>query len=127
MTTNYPMTTVMATRTLTWTRQSGATTGVHVSIGTPQRRVFIETGRSDWYCPFQIVGLGDDSVKTGLGGDSLGALMSALRVCGAIVAASAPARAGALDYDELPGFGFPIIPELQAVLPARPARRPHHP
>jgi hypothetical protein len=49
--------------------------GVILRIGKPQ-----EIQPNHWYCPFQILGIGDEVVKAAFGVDSLKAMMIAIKM-----------------------------------------------
>lgn len=61
----------IATRTL---RQTSSTRIVQVQIGKPEQH----KNKKEWACEFQIVGLGEDRIRSARGVDSLQALILAL-------------------------------------------------
>ena len=103
----YSMTSVIATREMTWKHKDGSETPVIVSLGPPLPRFSEVNEPADWYCTFQIVGLGDETVRAVFGADGIQAILLALMTAGKIVAASPPGRHGELDWKEVPNFGFP--------------------
>jgi len=102
-----PMTQIIASRDLVWTRGDGSQSTARVNVGQPLPRVNLEREIEDWYCTTQIVGLGDDRVRTVFAVDAIQALVFALRLAGVVVSASAPGVAGQLDWSEVANHGFP--------------------
>ena len=87
---------------------------VQVLIGQPQP--FPEEG-GDYYCPFQITGIGNDMVMHLAGVDSVQALLLALKMIGARLYTSDEGRAGTLTWLEHRNLGFPVVPYLQDLVP----------
>jgi len=112
----YQITTVIATRALTRKQPNGTETRVEVRIGQPLPRHNVDTGVSDWYCPIQIVGADDESVRAAFGGDPVQALYLALVMAGELLSASPAGRAGQLSWHEVPNYGFP---QLEIQLPRK--------
>ncbi len=104
----YPMTSVLASREMIWKHKDGVETPVIVNLGPPLPRFAEHVADNEWYCTFQIVGLGDETVRAVIGVDGIQALYLALKTVGKIIAASPPGRAGELDWGAVPHFGFPI-------------------
>jgi hypothetical protein len=80
---------------------------VSVVVGKPER---FPDG-SGFYCPFQITGLGDDSIKYGGGEDAVQALMLTLKRIGALLYTSSEAKSGLLTWDcatTVGDLGFPV-------------------
>jgi len=77
-----------------------------VTVGMPCK--YDDT--DEYYCPFQIVGLGRDSVNHASGADSMQALLLALKKIGAILNASEQAKSGRLYWftEGNSDLGFPI-------------------
>ena len=90
-----------------WKHADDSETPVIVHIGQPLPRISVDTNTSDWYCPFQVVGLGDETIRAVFGVDAVQALYLALSTIGRIVAASTAGQSGALDWRKVPNFGFP--------------------
>jgi len=116
----YPLTNVIASRTLIWKHDDGSESQVEVRIGPPQERVFVDTQDRDWYCVFQILGLGEALTEAAFGVDSLQALSAAIAGVGTLIAASPPGKKKQFDLSELPNCGFPIMPIPPKASPARP-------
>jgi hypothetical protein len=94
---------------MTWTHKDGTETPVEVQICAPLPRYFVEADDNDWYCAFQVVGLGDDTVRAAFGVDSIQALYSALMIIGALIEATPPGKSGELDWRIMPNLGFPAV------------------
>ncbi|HYO66859.1 MAG TPA: hypothetical protein VEU33_12315 [Archangium sp.] len=62
--------------------QSGQTQQVRLLIGRPRRMAEPD---SDWTCPFQIQGLGDEQIREACGVDAVQAIMLCLRMAGALL------------------------------------------
>jgi hypothetical protein len=78
---------------------------VTVVVGKPKKF----RGESDYYCPYRIVGIGDEIVRHAGGVDPIQALQLAFRQIGARLSASKEAKAGKLTWDagnEKGDFGF---------------------
>jgi len=60
----------------------------------------------DWMCPYQIVGLGDESVKFAGGVDGMQALLLATHTLPAELASLSKAEKGQLSFLDLPQFGL---------------------
>jgi hypothetical protein len=94
---------------------------VFVQAGAP-RKPEGEAGnaRDDCYCVYQITGIGDGKARKVWGVDSVQAVQLTLRTIGAVLYASAEARAGKLTWaaGSVPGdLGFPVPPRLADLLP----------
>lgn len=70
---------VIAERDFEARDEKGARREVRLQIGIP--RPDPKEG-GDWYCPYQIVGFGDDKVSAAFGVDTVQALLSALQKAG---------------------------------------------
>ncbi len=81
-----------------------------VSIGQPLRF----TGANDYYCPYQIVGIGDGLVQRASGVDAVQALIHALKAIGVRIVSSSEYQAGEVIWFgrkiEMDEFG--ILPEI---------------
>lgn len=104
--TNYPLGAVIAQRAVAYTRK-GKNYEIQVYIGAPSKRVSVDAGTEDWYCPFKISGIGIDGVHVAFGIDSVQALHLALVLVGQTLKNSPPGRAGRLSWHGDPNFGFP--------------------
>jgi hypothetical protein len=81
---------------------------VIVKIGVPQR---YPEGEEDYFCPYQILGIGDERVRYGSGIDALQALMLTLKMIGADLYTTPEAKSGALSWvgQSVKGdLGFPV-------------------
>ena len=72
-------------------------------IGKPQRQ-----SSHSWYCPVQIIGLGDEKVDTGVGIDSLAALLSALYIAPALIQSIATVEQKRITFLEQDNLGFSL-------------------
>ena len=59
------------------------------------------------YCPYQIIGLGDQKVRYAGGEDTAQALMLTLQTIGAVLYASHEAKSGLLTWNGGTDLGFP--------------------
>jgi hypothetical protein len=92
---------VIATRSIALL---GDTQAVTVTIGTPQA---FSDGK-DYYCPYQIIGIGDERIRYASGVDTIQALFLALKKIGSVLHSSDPARAGSLTWLGNSDLGFPM-------------------
>lgn len=79
---------------------------VKVSIGTPAPY----SDGKDYYCPYQIIGIGDGKIKYTSGIDSVQALYLAMKKIGATITASSEAKSGKLKWLDNLDLGFPVPP-----------------
>ena len=104
---------VLATRTLDVEEQD-CSRPVTVLIGAPRRSP--ET--KDFCCPYQILGLGDGTVRYAEGVDEAQAIYIAMEAVGTLLSATEEARTGRLTWYGEPAHGFPVRdqrPQLQLV------------
>lgn len=104
---------IIATRTLTLAKKGS----VKVTIGKPEK--FPDGG--DYYCPYQITGIGSGKIKYAGGVDSVQALFLALQNIGTDLYTSDEAKSGSLkwlDTEPHADLGFPVPDILRNV--ARP-------
>ena len=98
--------TVIATRELDL-KDADGDRPVIVRIGMPQPT----DDEHDYYCPFEIDGLGDRTVRRAIGIDAVQALQLAIMMIGSILTASDEATDGRLSWLNMQGdFGFPPVP-----------------
>jgi len=88
---------------------------VIVKIGKPEK--FPDS--SDYYCPYQIIGLGNEKARYAAGVDAVQALQLALKMIGADLYTSKEARIGSLVWEggckgEL---GFPVPDSISDLAP----------
>lgn len=69
------------------------------------------------YCPYQIVGLGDQQVRYAGGEDTLQALTLALLKIGAVLYTSSEAKAGLLTWNGDRDLGFPTPNSIRDLSP----------
>jgi hypothetical protein len=98
--------TVLAERTLELDA-SGSPTSVRVLIGSPKKI----PGSSEYFCPYQITGLGDETIRYTEGVDAAQAIYLAMEAIGTSLHSSREARAGRLTWYGEHAFGFPVRAE----------------
>ena len=76
---------------------------VRFRLGRPVR------GPHDWYCPFEVVGLGERRVEAAHGADSVQALLLALAKLRVVLAALALEHRGRLEFGGRLGPGLPSL------------------
>jgi hypothetical protein len=96
---------VIASRAFTMIRDQGASSEVLVSLGKPQKL----PDHSDYYCPYQIKGVGDEKVRYVCGIDPFQALQLALSTLGVELEVLKKELCGRLRWecDSSGGLGFP--------------------
>ena len=79
---------------------------VQVIIGKPEK--FPDS--SDYYCPYQITGIGNERIRYAGGVDAVQAFQLALNMIGADLYTSKEAKAGKLNWEagEKGDLGFPL-------------------
>lgn len=89
---------------------------VIVTIGKPEKFPDSE----DYYCPYQIIGIGNEKVRYASGIDSIQALFLALKMIGADLYTSNEAKAGVLSWKggEKGDLGFPVPDTLRDLVPS---------
>ena len=112
---NYPMSTVIASRVMTRTRQpDGVQITITVEIGMP-----VQTPADDpcggWYATMRYSIDPDNRVWVVYGEDSVQALTLALVRPGVLLPVFP--YANEIDYSVMPTFGFPLPPPLPTVQP----------
>ncbi|MFZ0739389.1 MAG: hypothetical protein WA002_16360 [Candidatus Acidiferrales bacterium] len=98
---------VIATRTLKLVGDDAAASEVLVLVGKPQRL----PDHTDYYCPYQIKGVGPDKLGYVCGIDPMQALLLTLSTLGVEVEILNKKMGGRLrwDCDDSGGFGFPPV------------------
>lgn len=88
---------------------------VTVTIGKPEKFPDSE----DYYCSYQIIGMGNERVRYAGGIDSIQALLLALNMVGADLYTSDEAKTGVLSWKggEKGNLGFPVPDTLRDLLP----------
>lgn len=89
---------------------------VTVLIGMPQR---FPDGNDDYYCPFKIIGISNDSVRYAGGIDAIQALLLAFQMIGSILYTSQEAKSGNLSWNGVVDLGFPVPDSLQDLPPKK--------
>jgi hypothetical protein len=90
---------------------------VTVTIG---KSVQYPTGNPDYYCPFQITGIGRENIRYTSGVDAIQALHGALQVIGTYLYTSSEYKSGSLRWfvgDESRNLGFPVTENVRDLLP----------
>jgi hypothetical protein len=78
---------------------------VNVVMGMPQR---FPDGNDDYFCPFQIIGIGDERIRYGAGVDPFQAIWLTLQMIGSYLYTSPEAEGGALTWLGQVNLGFPV-------------------
>lgn len=90
---------------------------VSVAIGKPEK--FPDA--DDYFCPYQVTGIGNGKVRYAGGVDAVQALLLALKMIGADLYTSKEAQAKQLSWSagENGNLGFPVPDSLQDLVPDR--------
>ncbi|RUL94993.1 hypothetical protein [Verrucosispora sp. FIM060022] len=99
---------VVAERRIVVIDPEGVTSELVVRLGKPYPDPLSHHG--DWGCPFQVEGLGEDSVQTAYGVDSLQALLLAAYRVRLLLAEHAEQTSARLDWLGQPDFGLLVDP-----------------
>ena len=86
---------------------------ITVVVGKPEKF----PGDDDYYCPYQITGLGDDKVRYAGGIDGVQALWLALQMIAADLYTSSEAQNGKLTWHDERDLGFPVPESVRDLLP----------
>ncbi len=86
---------------------------VIVGIGAPKK--FPDS--SDYYCPYEIRGLGNDKIRYAGGIDGIQALLLALQMVGAELYTSEEGKAGTLIWVGQHDLGFPVPDSISDMIP----------
>lgn len=97
--------TIIAEREVSFEPQESgrSSSSVRFRLGRPVR------GESDWYCPFEVSGLGADRVDAAHGADSLQALLLALAKLRVVLGALALEHRGRIAFAGQLGPGLPSL------------------
>ena len=90
---------------------------VTVIFGVPQP---LSENETEFFCPYQILGLGTDSIRYAIGMDALQAIEYTMQHVGINLYTSEEARSGRLSwqYGRKKGdLGFPVTPGQEDLLP----------
>jgi hypothetical protein len=114
MATSYELGEAVAERRVEAVAEDGSRTSVVVRIGRPMPDTL---PGGDWYCPRQIVGLGEESVAASFGVDSLQALLLAVYALRLDLAERAEAASVRLDWLGQPDLGLRVDPNPHLLSP----------
>ncbi|MEK6280593.1 MAG: hypothetical protein AABN95_09605 [Acidobacteriota bacterium] len=98
---------IVAIREMSLTDEQGIASKAQVLIGAP--KCFPDS--TDYYCPFQILGLGDEEIRYAGGVDGIQALQLVMSMIGAILRFRSENTAGTLRWEagnSEGDFGFPV-------------------
>ena len=90
---------------------------VTVIFGAPQP---LSPTEPEFFCPYQILGLGNDSIRYAIGMDALQAIEYTMQHVGINLYASKEARSGRLSWEfgrRKGDLGFPVTPGQEDLLP----------
>jgi hypothetical protein len=91
--------------------EGGTQRQIAVLIGVPQNI----PGSADCYCPYQIVGLKNETVRYTEGVDAAQALYLAMEAVGSLLAATTESRSGRLTWYGDSALGFPVREQRPAL------------
>jgi hypothetical protein len=94
---------VIAERQLQYDHPEHGPRIVRVLLGTPSE----SPGGVDWYCPWQVVGIGDEQVRAAYGIDAFQWLQLVMKTIGATLYAQTDQGSRLSWIDGSTGFGFP--------------------
>jgi hypothetical protein len=87
---------------------------VVVIMGMPQR---FSDGNDDYFCPYQITGIGSEQVHYGAGVDPFQAVWLTMQKIGAWLYACSDYKGGRLSWLGQSDLGFPVPDSIRDVLP----------
>ncbi len=87
---------------------------VLVQIGKPQRDPDVG---GDFYCPFQMTGIGNEKIRYACGVDTVQALVLTLNMIAAELYTSDEARSGKLTWLGQRNLGIPVNHVIQDLIP----------
>ncbi|MGP4019321.1 DUF6968 family protein [Saccharopolyspora sp. 5N708] len=119
MTMTYELGETVAERQVDAIAEDGNRTPVIVKIGKPQPDPM---PGGDWYCPRQVLGLGDESVQATFGVDSLQAFLLCVYGLRLNLAERAERASVELDWLGLPDLGLTVDPQVHQIAPPAPGR-----
>ena len=88
-------------------------TKVSIIVGKPE----LFPDGNGYYCPFQIIGFGDQKVRYAGGEDTVQALILALKTIGALLYTSSEGKAGLLSWNDGADLGFPVPDSIRDLAP----------
>ena len=86
---------------------------VSVVIGKPEPY----PDGNGYYCPYQILGLGEQKIRSAGGQDTVQALILALRAIGVVLYTSREAKEGLLTWNGNADLGFPVPDSIRDLAP----------
>ncbi|MDM5176568.1 hypothetical protein PO883_05080 [Massilia sp. DJPM01] len=107
---------IFATRMLELVSADGSIRPVWIKIGKPRKYE-----KNIRFCPYQIIGIGDEKIRYALGSDALQSLILTLTKIGADIYGSPESKARKLTWmeDESHNLGIPVFAEVYGdVVPA---------
>ncbi|GAA2424830.1 hypothetical protein GCM10010191_41320 [Actinomadura vinacea] len=104
----YELGEVVAERRLETVAGNGARTPVVVKLGKPQPDPL--SANQDWYCPHQILGLGENRVEASYGVDSLQAFLLGVYSLQLKLAERAETAQVQLEWAGTPDLGLEVAP-----------------
>ncbi|WP_407676264.1 DUF6968 family protein [Plantactinospora alkalitolerans] len=110
----YQLGDIVAERQVDAIAEDGSRTPVVLRIGNPLPDAL---PGGDWYCPHQILGLGDEAVRASFGVDSLQALLLSVYALRLKLAERAETASVRLDWLGQPDLGLTVDPEVPGRLP----------
>jgi len=87
---------------------------VEVVMGIPQR---FPDGHDDYFCAFQVIGMGDERIRYGAGVDPFQAVWLTLQMIGGFLYTSAEAKGGTLTWLGQANLGFPVSESISDLVP----------
>ncbi|MBI5213541.1 MAG: hypothetical protein HY957_09280 [Nitrospirae bacterium] len=112
---NYQLGHVVAERELVRHTTDGREVTVQLRVGEPLRIYDVDKNVQDWFCPLQIMGMGDGKVRAAFGVDSLQALLHALILAGSLLQSWSQQISEKLTWLELSELGLPPAGILQGL------------
>src|SRR5438552_19029038 len=100
---------IFATRTLSLSGEDA----ISITIGKPQPF----PDENGYFCPYQIVGIGNQKVRYAGGEDTVQALILCLTKIGTVLYTSTEAKAGLLTWNGSRDLGFPVPDSIQDLAP----------
>ncbi len=95
---------------------------ITIKIGKPD--IYPET--THYYCPYQILGIGKESIRYAYGEDSVQSLLLALSKIGIELYTSGEAKTGELKWLGMANLGFPVPESIKDLIPIQdPSQKCH--
>lgn len=112
---NYQIGRVISEREFVRHTTDGRKLTVQLRIGEPLRIYDADKNIQDWFCPLQVLGMGDGKVRAAFGVDSLQALLHAIILAGSLVQSWSQESNEKLTWLELSELGLPSADMLQGL------------